>query len=526
MSNTRTLKTGVLDPNDYNPNQMTEERFAELVTEIQHLGRLPKPIVARANGKGRFTIVDGEHGWRAAQKAGLKQVNVEVIEADDFEARRQTYKRNQHGEHNPVLLGRMFQQMMESQGLSQRALAKKIAVSEGTIRNALEYAKAAEVRNDYAFDKLTIKQVRWYNRLPNPLADKWANEGAKIEALWNAFAQSDKRLKADLATHGVDAIEGVCPGECSWLDWVRGLYNQIGEAELDKYIHAKTSFCETVSTLYKWDQWEGRWLSAGRWMTHDQWLDRDTLRLYTRHYFEGAWPVRDRSYMDSALDKIIDTSTRPLGFHLTPEEFDEIVTGAVEHGESSQDFRARLDLALLKRGIKKSQSTEGVQEQLMEEQIAAEAPDYIQNSKLVSTHAKFVLWKAQGPDDAKRELAKMEYIRWGDDFKSLETAIQARMDAAAREAEEQKLREEHQSQKGKAGALTLAREITQYMADFSPKELPDAARQALVSKLAAIPKPELLLFHEMIERTAHRERALREHAARINAAWMRMTQHS
>ena len=120
MSAAALLPVSALEPNDYNPNHMTDERFAELVEEVKHLGRLPKPVVARPNGDARYTIVDGEHGWRAAQEAGLSEIAVEIVEADDFEARRQTYKRNQHGEHDPVLLGRMFRQMMEERGLSQR----------------------------------------------------------------------------------------------------------------------------------------------------------------------------------------------------------------------------------------------------------------------------------------------------------------------------------------------------------------------------------------------------------------------
>lgn len=131
---------------------MGPDKFAELVEEVRHLGRLPKPIVVKPNGQG-FTIVDGEHGWRAAQEVGLETVSAEVIEADDFESRRQTYKRNQHGEHDPVLLGRMFRDMMAQRELSQRALAKEITVSEGTIRNALLYAEAADLRNSYAQEK-------------------------------------------------------------------------------------------------------------------------------------------------------------------------------------------------------------------------------------------------------------------------------------------------------------------------------------------------------------------------------------
>ena len=154
-----------LQPNNYNPNVMTEAEFAELVAEVRHLGRVPKPIVVRQNGAD-YVIVDGEHGWKAAKEVGLDLVPCEVLTVDDFEAKRQTYKRNRHGTHNPVRLGQMFAGMMRERKLSQRALAKEIEVSEGTIRNGLDYAKAASVRNDYAWDCLTVRQVRWFTGYP------------------------------------------------------------------------------------------------------------------------------------------------------------------------------------------------------------------------------------------------------------------------------------------------------------------------------------------------------------------------
>ena len=36
-----------LDSNDYNPNKLTAAKFAELVAEVRHLERLPKPIIER-----------------------------------------------------------------------------------------------------------------------------------------------------------------------------------------------------------------------------------------------------------------------------------------------------------------------------------------------------------------------------------------------------------------------------------------------------------------------------------------------
>ncbi len=182
MSNITLLPTDALQPNDYNPNEMTEAELAEFKTEVEHLGRIPKPVVVRANGTA-YVIVDGEHGWRIAREIGFTQIPCEIVDVNDFEAMRQTYKRNQHGSHDPVKLGQMFRRMMNERELSQRALAKEIGVSEGTIRNSLMYADAHEVRNSYAFSELSIRQVRTYLALPPPISDIWLDAGADLDAL-------------------------------------------------------------------------------------------------------------------------------------------------------------------------------------------------------------------------------------------------------------------------------------------------------------------------------------------------------
>ena len=110
-----------LHANDYNPNRMSEDAFAEFLAEVKHLGRLPKPVVVRPNAEG----------------------------------------------------------MMDARQLSKRALAKEMELSEGTVRNALLYAEAAELlRNRYAVEghdtagvdsrisALSVQQVRHYVKLP------------------------------------------------------------------------------------------------------------------------------------------------------------------------------------------------------------------------------------------------------------------------------------------------------------------------------------------------------------------------
>jgi ParB-like chromosome segregation protein Spo0J len=175
----RMLPVSKIVASDYNPNRMTDEELAEYAEEVRHLGRLPQPLVVRPAGDG-YVVVDGEHGLKVAGKLGRSEVACEVVEVDDFEARRQTYKRNRHGTTDQVRLGRMFRQMMESRGLTGRGLAKEILVTEGTVRNALDHARAADLRNSYAPGQgdeqvapLPVRQVRDYLKQPEDRRDAW-----------------------------------------------------------------------------------------------------------------------------------------------------------------------------------------------------------------------------------------------------------------------------------------------------------------------------------------------------------------
>lgn len=182
-----------IKPNTWNPNQMTPEEFEELKKEISHLGKPPKPTILRKKDNF-YEIVDGEHNYRALKELGFTELKdgwYEIHDYDDVEAMRQTYKRNLGGINNPIKLGLMFERAIKESGVSNRELAEKWDLSEGTIRNYLLYAEVSKLRNDYAnLEKLSVKQIRIYKTLSEnakPVADLWLYYGADPDALniWN-----------------------------------------------------------------------------------------------------------------------------------------------------------------------------------------------------------------------------------------------------------------------------------------------------------------------------------------------------
>src|SRR6202171_3245050 len=77
-----------LRPNPRNPRRrFNEEELAELAASIGEKGILQPILVREVSGKaGHFELVAGERRWRAAQKAGLRDVPVLLMDIGDREA--------------------------------------------------------------------------------------------------------------------------------------------------------------------------------------------------------------------------------------------------------------------------------------------------------------------------------------------------------------------------------------------------------------------------------------------------------
>lgn len=223
------LSLSDLVENPWNPNQMDGEQFGELVQEVTRLGTVLKPIVVRQDGD-HYQIVDGCHSYRAAVQAGLSEVPCQIVDADDFEAMRQTYCRNQHGKHNHLLEGLMFEEMIRLKGLTQRALATEFGISDGTVRNSLEYVDALRSRNDYAGEdrsdeiaQLTIKQVRTFTNLGRVIGNKWLDAGGDLRLL-TAFRNREEWAIPSGHYDEVD-IENVFEPieEAGWVEFLEGV---------------------------------------------------------------------------------------------------------------------------------------------------------------------------------------------------------------------------------------------------------------------------------------------------------------
>jgi ParB family transcriptional regulator, chromosome partitioning protein len=167
-----------LRPNPRNPRrQFGEEELAELTASIKEKGII-QPILARpvAGQPSHFEIIAGERRWRAAQRAGLHEVPIHSIEADDREALALAIIENvQRTDLDPLEEAAGYEQLLDEFNYSQTDLAKIIGKSRSHVANSLRLLKLPEhVKTLLHEGRLSAGHARLLLNSPEPdsLADK------------------------------------------------------------------------------------------------------------------------------------------------------------------------------------------------------------------------------------------------------------------------------------------------------------------------------------------------------------------
>jgi ParB family chromosome partitioning protein len=148
----RRLPIAALRPNPRNPRRaFPNAELDELVASLRERGII-QPIVARpvqsdANG---YEIIAGERRWRAAQRAGLHEVPVVIIEANDAEALQLAIIENvQRADLNPLEEAEGYRALIEEFGNSQDEIAKIVGKSRSHVANTLRLLKLPEAIKSY-----------------------------------------------------------------------------------------------------------------------------------------------------------------------------------------------------------------------------------------------------------------------------------------------------------------------------------------------------------------------------------------
>ncbi|HZP70072.1 MAG TPA: ParB/RepB/Spo0J family partition protein [Pseudolabrys sp.] len=134
-----------LRPNPRNPRRLfADDELDELAASIRERGII-QPIVVRALRNDDFEIIAGERRWRAAQRAGLHDVPVVVVEANDAQSLELAVIENvQRADLNPIEEATGYLALMDDFNRTQEEVAQIVGKSRPHVANTIRLLKLSE----------------------------------------------------------------------------------------------------------------------------------------------------------------------------------------------------------------------------------------------------------------------------------------------------------------------------------------------------------------------------------------------
>ena len=132
------LPISKVEPREDQPRERFDpQALQELADSIAQYG-LIQPITVRKLETGYYQIIAGERRWRASRLAGLKEVPVRVLEADDRRTAELALVENlQREDLNPIEEAKGYRTLMHDYGLTQEETARSVGRSRPAIANSL-----------------------------------------------------------------------------------------------------------------------------------------------------------------------------------------------------------------------------------------------------------------------------------------------------------------------------------------------------------------------------------------------------
>ncbi len=168
---TNKVRIADLERNKYQPRTIfDEEKLIELTESIKQNGII-QPIAVRPNKyeKGKFEIVAGERRWLAAQKAGLNEVPIVVLDIDDQKSLEIAIVENvQRQDLNIIEEAKGYQRLVKEFGYDHEKISEFMSKSRSHVSNTLRLLSLPDdIIGLIEEEKLTAGQARPLIGLPN-----------------------------------------------------------------------------------------------------------------------------------------------------------------------------------------------------------------------------------------------------------------------------------------------------------------------------------------------------------------------
>ena len=138
LSAPQTMPLTKIEPRADQPRSVFDDEALQELSESIATHGILQPITVRALDSGYYQIIAGERRWRAARLAGLREVPVRILDADDRQAQELALVENlQREDLNPLEEARGYRLLMDEYGLTQEAVSQSVGKSRPAVANAL-----------------------------------------------------------------------------------------------------------------------------------------------------------------------------------------------------------------------------------------------------------------------------------------------------------------------------------------------------------------------------------------------------
>jgi ParB family chromosome partitioning protein len=135
------LRISLVEPNRNQPRKFfDDEAIEELSDSIKQFGIISPLLVQKK--EDYYEIIAGERRWRAAQKAGLKEVPVLIKDFSNQEAVEVSLIENiQREDLNPIEEAKAYDRLVSEYGMNQEEVAGRVSKSRSAIANSMRLLK-------------------------------------------------------------------------------------------------------------------------------------------------------------------------------------------------------------------------------------------------------------------------------------------------------------------------------------------------------------------------------------------------
>ena len=136
---THTLRLSEIEPRRDQPRKVfNAEALSGLADSIAANGLIQPIVVREQEGNSFYQIIAGERRWRAAKMAGLTEVPVIILDADDRKVAEYALIENiQREDLNPIEEAEGYGALMKDYGLTQEEVSRKVGKSRSAVANSL-----------------------------------------------------------------------------------------------------------------------------------------------------------------------------------------------------------------------------------------------------------------------------------------------------------------------------------------------------------------------------------------------------